>query len=222
MRSIILAGAAALAFAVPAVAQDTTTQAETQAEAETAMGPYTMTAGQQTSYDAWPADRQAAYDAWTAEIQEYFWSLTPEQQTGWWALTDEQRTQVYRMTPQQRTSAWAQISAQMSGSAAPGAAASTTAAATAAPPTSRTAAGPASTTGAMASSGDMRFVESETVQTAPPPKEEYPLCSAEVQDGCVNPRAAGKNYGNVPLDYWPGKPASEIDEPLPAKKPDGA
>src|SRR5690606_22712694 len=163
------------------------------------------------------ADRQAAYDAWTAEIQEYFWSLTPEQQTGWWALTDEQRTQVYQMTPQQRTSAWAQIAAQMGGAPAPGAAASTAATASAGTP-----AATASTTASMATSGDMRFVESETVQTAPPPKQEYPVCSAEVQDGCVNPREAGKNYGNVPLEYWPGKPASEIDEPLPAKKPDGA
>ena len=215
MRSIILAGVAALAFAVPAAAQDTTTEAETQVEAETPLGTYTMTTGQQTSYDAWPADRQAAYDAWTAEIQEYFWSLTPEQQTGWWALTDEQRRKVYQMTPQQRTSAWAQIAAQMNG-AAPGAAAATAAT------TSRTTTGTASTTASTRASGDMRFVESETVQTAPPPKEEYPVCSAKVQDGCINPREAGKNYGNVPLDYWPGKPASEIDEPLPAKKPDDA
>lgn len=35
------------------------------------------------------------------------------------------------------------------------------------------------------------------------------VCMSDAQDDCINPRAAGLNFGNVPLDYWPGKPASE-------------
>jgi hypothetical protein len=31
-----------------------------------------------------------------------------------------------------------------------------------------------------------------------------------MQDSCVNPREAGLNYGNRPLNYWPGQPASEM------------
>lgn len=38
----------------------------------------------------------------------------------------------------------------------------------------------------------------------------YPVCKGAVQDGCINPREAGLNWGNRPLDHWPGKPASEM------------
>ena len=38
------------------------------------------------------------------------------------------------------------------------------------------------------------------------------------QDGCINSWAKNKT-GNRPLEYWPGKPASEIPEKLPATKP---
>ena len=204
MRKMILVGAAALTLAVPAVAQDTAATAEAE---------FSMNATQQTSYDGWPADRQAAYDAWPGGVQEYYWTLSAEQQQGWWALTDAQRVQVYEMTPAQRTAAWAQISAQLSGAApAASASAGTAAGATAAP-------GMGSASASTAAMGNMRFVESETVQSAPAPKTEYPICEDGVTDGCINPREAGKNYGNVPLNYWPGRPASEIDEPLPAEDP---
>lgn len=36
----------------------------------------------------------------------------------------------------------------------------------------------------------------------------YDVCMNNDQDGCINPRAAGLDWGNRPLDYWPGKPAS--------------
>ncbi|GMN03624.1 hypothetical protein [Erythrobacter sp. MTPC3] len=38
----------------------------------------------------------------------------------------------------------------------------------------------------------------------------YDVCMKDDQDGCINPRAAGLNWGNRPLDYWPGKPASKM------------
>ena len=40
--------------------------------------------------------------------------------------------------------------------------------------------------------------------------KEVAVCSKTVMDSCINPREAGLKYGNVPLKYWPGKPASEM------------
>ncbi len=48
------------------------------------------------------------------------------------------------------------------------------------------------------------------------------MCTEDNQDSCINPRAAGLDFGGVPIDYWPGRPASEIDEPLPQHRPDSA
>jgi len=41
----------------------------------------------------------------------------------------------------------------------------------------------------------------------------YDVCMSDTQDSCINPRAAGLNFGNHELAYWPGRPASE--RPLP-------
>ncbi|MGB3711797.1 MAG: hypothetical protein WA985_08920 [Erythrobacter sp.] len=38
----------------------------------------------------------------------------------------------------------------------------------------------------------------------------YDVCMANDQDGCINPRAAGLDWGNRPLMYWPGQPASSM------------
>lgn len=48
---------------------------------------------------------------------------------------------------------------------------------------------------------------------------EYQVCKEGQTDSCINPRDAGLDWGGKEIDYWPGKPASEIDEPLPAEKP---
>ncbi len=190
----IYASAVALALAVPAGAAT----AQDAAAATVVSG--TMTAEQQMSYDAWPVERQGAYDGWTPELQAYFWTLTPDQKQGWWLLTDDQRMQVHAMPPEQRTAAWAQISAQMSG-AAPAAATPTRSGAT----------------------GEIRYESSPVTQTlptgaAPKADGEYPPCKGDMKDGCVNPREAGLNYGNRPLDHWPGKPASEKDTAAPAPR----
>lgn len=47
---------------------------------------------------------------------------------------------------------------------------------------------------------------------------EYPVCKGEAVDGCINPRDAGLNWGDKEIDYWPGKPASQIEEPLPVNR----
>lgn len=39
--------------------------------------------------------------------------------------------------------------------------------------------------------------------------QEYAVCVGAVVDSCINPRQAGLNFGNTPLDHWPGKPASD-------------
>jgi hypothetical protein len=45
------------------------------------------------------------------------------------------------------------------------------------------------------------------------------VCTPGKTDGCVNPREIGLDQGNKAIEYWPGKPASEIDEPLSPDKP---
>ncbi len=199
MNKLILAGAAALAFAVPASAQDMAVTSDGDA--------YVLTAPQQSTYDGWPTERQTVYSSWPSDYQTYYWTLTEPQQNGWWVLTDDQRAKVYAMTPQQRTAAWVAIEKQMSGMPA---SASATATAT------------GSTT---VSSGNMRFVSNEMVQDTPgdagPPSGDVPICSANQQDNCINAWEAGKRGKGVarPLDYWPGKPASEIPGDKPLTKP---
>lgn len=198
MKTLILAGAAALAFAIPAAAQDMAMDANGNV--------YAMTAAQQSMYDGWPADRQTMYTGWPDTYKTYFWTLTPDQQNGWWVLTDDQRAKVYAMTPEQRTQAWTAIARQMS--SMPSANASTTGM------TASTAAMGASTMGP-------RFVSGEVVQSTPadstPASGKLPICTPNQQDNCINAWEAGKRGKGVtrPLDYWPGKPASE----MPGKKP---
>lgn len=39
--------------------------------------------------------------------------------------------------------------------------------------------------------------------------KEYAVCTATVKDSCINPREAGLNFGNVPLDHWPGQTGTQ-------------
>jgi hypothetical protein len=48
---------------------------------------------------------------------------------------------------------------------------------------------------------------------------EYAVCGEGQTDGCINPREAGLDFGGVPIDYWPGQPASRVEEPLPEAQP---
>ena len=193
MRTIALRGALALALAaVPMalVAQDVMIA--------------TMTAEQQSAYDNWPADQRAGFETWPTDYRAYYWTLSANQQTGYWKLTNEQRATIAGLTPEQQIATWASIEQQMAGSPAP---------------TSATVAGTGDTmTTAVTQPGSDTLPQVTTVTTssgnyAPPPasamNKAYPLCSRTVQDSCINPREAGKNYGNRPLGYWPGKPASE-------------
>ena len=48
---------------------------------------------------------------------------------------------------------------------------------------------------------------------------EVEVCREGQQDDCINPREAGLDFGGVPIDYWPGRPASEIEGDLPREAP---
>lgn len=48
---------------------------------------------------------------------------------------------------------------------------------------------------------------------------EYDVCREGRQDGCINPREAGLDFGGVPIDYWPGQEASDIEGGLPPERP---
>ena len=199
MKHIILAGAAALAFtAVPAAADD-------HMDAEVTV--YQLGEDQVVIYDSWPEERRVVYDAWPYGVQEYYWTLEPAQADGWWVLTDPQRVRIYEMTPEQRATAWQQISSQMSGTnnaSTTGMTARTTAATTTMPAP--------------------RFVSNAVTQTLPNGYQEVadtsdlPVCKPKQQEGCINSWEKNKT-GTRPLEYWPGRPASEIDGPLPATRP---
>ena len=195
MRTFILAGAAALAFAIPgaAIAQNVAMDATGNV--------YVLTDSQQSMYDGWPAEQQGMYDGWPYNLQEYYWSLTPIQQTGWWRLNNDQRMSVYQMTPDQRIAAWNQIAAQMNGQS-----------------TSNMAATTAKTSGMSNSSMSPRFVSKPVVQSIPAadmvtPSANPPICTKDQQNNCINAWAAGERGKGVvkPLNYWPGEPASEIN-----------
>ncbi len=183
----IMAGAMLLAgVATPAVAQD---------------GAMELTTQQQTMYDGWTAEQQTTYDAWPMAAQTYYWTLDDMQKDVWWnALNNEQRVRIVGMNAQQRTAAWQSIRNQVNDATTSAAATSTTSSSA----TTRSSSANAS--------GNMRFVQNAVVQDAPAPHNgEYPPCRGDLTDNCINPREAGLDYGNRPLDYWPGQPASQMD-----------
>lgn len=69
----------------------------------------------------------------------------------------------------------------------------------------------------------IEYVGTETVQATPgdagSPSGEVPICKPQQEDNCINSWEAN-GTGNRPINYWPGRPASEIDGPLPVDRPD--
>lgn len=182
MRNLMLAGAAALSMAlVPATASADDHMAGEKME---------MTEMQKADYDSWDETQRTAYDGWDLAAQQYYWTLSDAERGAWWMLTNDQRMRVMAMTPTQRTAAWSSIMAQVNGTTTP-------AATTAAADTTAT--------------SEVRYVSNEMAQTTPMAEQpsEYPVCSKDVQDSCINSWAVNKT-GTKPLDYWPGKPASEM------------
>lgn len=201
MRTLLFASAAILtAISAPPLLAQTAMPATTSATAST--DGYVMTAEQQTMYGAWDAPQRSAYDALPSDQRTYFWTLNPGQQTGYWKLTDDQRGMVYRMTPEQRTLAWQAVEAQMNGQTPatpmtqanpPGEGMPTTgvpnpsAAAQAVPPAMP------------ADSGYQGGPYKGALTPAPADAmaKSYPVCSASVQDSCVNRGEAGTAARNT-------------------------
>ncbi len=182
MRNSLVTGAAAISLALmPQMALAQSDVPGSTNSISDKRDAYKMNDAQKSAYEAWLEDRRADYDSWPYDYQVYFWSLEPAYQEGYWILSPEQRLAIYNMTEAQQREAWASVMKQMKVQPA------TTASAT-------------------------TFVSKPMVQGDMAPKlgHDYPICKGDVQDGCINPRAAGKNWGNRPLDYWPGKPASEM------------
>ncbi|WP_170004611.1 hypothetical protein [Pseudopontixanthobacter vadosimaris] len=189
MKNLILAGAAALAMGVMPAAASAQTSATMSADA------FPMNQMQQQTYMDWADENRTDYQRWDRSTQEYFWSLTPQQREGWWALNAEQRSRVLAMTPQQRTQAWASIEAQMNGATPPMANNMATNRA-------------GMNTSAMNSNARINYVSNATVQNIPAPHQgEYPICSNNRSDNCMNPWEAGRRGPGVdrPLNYFPGE-----------------
>lgn len=215
MRPIFLAGAAAMTMiAAPVAAQvggvgpdATTASVADKRGAEMTDEQRTMyeswPAEQRSAFDAWEPDRQVMYFGWTDALRGYYWQLAPERQEAWWYLDDEQRISLFQLGEEQREVAWSSIMDQVrqingdqqaSTSASAGSHAS------------------ASTHGAATSQGNIRYEHKEMAQSTPAAQRpaEYPVCGGKVQDGCINPWAAGRRGPGVtrPLGHWPGEPAS--------------
>lgn len=225
MKTLLKAGAAML-LGTAAIATPTLTSAQTSATVNSVndkRGYDALDAAQKAEYDAWPASYQTVYTGWPAEYQSEFWTYPVDYRTaywGWpadyqtaywawpvdyrtsywtwpnnyqsyyWALTPEQQTAWWALTPEQR----GQIVAMT----------------------------PDQQMAAWSSINEQIAVkqaaQTKTIMTPSPAAQaapaartgEYPVCGGAIQDSCINPREAGKNYGNRPLDYWPGKPASQM------------
>ncbi len=190
MRTLLLASAAVFSsfVAVPLLAQSTQVQAS--------MPVYSMTPNQKVVYDAWPAAQRAAYEAWPSDYRTYYWTLNPVQQSGYWKLTDDQRGMVYRMTPEQQTLAWQAVEAQMNGQMP------ATPATQANPPgmgmpttgvPNPTAAAQPVPPAMPADSGYQGGPYKGALTPAPADAmaKTYPVCSATIQDSCVNRSESG-------------------------------
>ncbi|MXO85528.1 hypothetical protein GRI38_05740 [Altererythrobacter aurantiacus] len=223
-----MSGAAGLAlamFSAPALADHHNEGGQAMnEEMADSMDAYEMTTMQQTDYDSWNATQQSTYDNWPGGVQEYYFTLNDDQQDAWWMLNDEQRVQVYNLGETQRTAAWTsimnQVNARQSGMS--GMNNSSQTGMNNASPTGMNNSSSTAMMSNMGNSGNIRFVRNEEVQAAPAPHNgEYPICNSDMDDNCMNPWEAGKRGPGVeqPLSYWPGRPASEIDEPLPATRP---
>ncbi|GGD54138.1 hypothetical protein GRI62_04315 [Erythrobacter arachoides] len=190
MKNLLLAGAFALAsLSLPAgaMAQDASAG---------------MTAQQQAMYNAWPMERRTMYEGWPDGVRTYYWTLDRDRQNMYWMMDDADRIRIYEMPMNERDAAWQQHMEMHAAMPSTNASMTTT---TTPSRTTNASAMPAMRSGGMVQ------------QTPAAHSGEYPPCRGTVQDNCVNPREAGLNYGNRPLDYWPGQPASQMDASTPQR-----
>ncbi|MDT0575231.1 hypothetical protein RM533_03415 [Croceicoccus sp. F390] len=194
MKTILMAGAALMLGAAPiaATAQGMNTQTNTMNQRGTGM----MDAQQKAMYDSWNPDQKADYDRWPADQQSYYWTLDPVQQQAFMILTPDQRMRIYSMAPEQRTMAWQAIAKQMNGAtpmnnsmAGQNTMGQNTMGQNSMGQSSAMAGSSMGTS--MNSNSQVRYVSRQILQSgvnAVQPSE-YPVCTAQITDSCINPRA---------------------------------
>lgn len=154
---------------------------------------------QKAEYDAWPAEYQTAYLGWPMDYQTSYWGWPADYRTAYWAWPNDYQTYYWDLEPSQQEAWWA-LTPEQRGQIL------------AMTPEQQLAAWESINAQIAASEEPETLMASDTtVMDAPAPRAgEYPICGGDVQDSCIQPRAAGLNRGNVPLDYWPGQPASSM------------
>ena len=124
-------------------------------------------------------EQTADYESWPEERQVEYQTWTPVYQVYYWELAPEQQEQYWFLTPDQRIALYE------------------------VDPKERE----TRWEEIMAyANGETRqvFVNNAVVQQVPEGRNDnYPVCRGEVQDECINPRAAGLDWGNKPLPYFP-------------------
>lgn len=224
MKSILKASAALMlgtvAIAGPSIAHAQSSNPASVNSVSDKRGYDALDAAQKAEYDAWaadyrtyydtwpmanqtefwtyPADYRTAYWAWPADYRNAYWQWPADYRTSYWTWPSNYQTYYWGLTPEQQTAWWA-LSAEQRGQIL------------AMTPEQQMAAWTSINSQITASKTPNTVMTTSTTAQATPAARtgEYPICGGAIQDSCINPREAGKNYGNRPLQYWPGKPASE-------------
>ena len=222
MRTFMLAGVTALALvAAPAAVSAQTTAEGPPGSTNTVndkRGAFEMNTMQRSEYERWPAEQRTMYDGLQSTDQEYYWTLDTRQRDAFRYLNPQQRVVLYQMTPEQQQQAWVaiigQVQAMQNSATGQMAGNQTTGSQTASNQATygQPAPGPAN---AQTNWGERSpaYTRQEIVQSTPMARQpsEYPICSGDRQDSCINPYAAGRRGPGVtkPLDYWPGRTSSD-------------
>lgn len=217
MRKLLLAGAAVMLASAPVAVSAQEVPGST-ASVNDQQGYDALTEEQRAEYDAWPQDRQNYLWTLTPSQQEAYWLLTDDQRMRIQNMTPEQRTAAWQSIEAQLSQVPGQVGATAGSSGTAGASTATDGAgsgmagSSASPGAAQgsdramtgsggamsgagAAASPAaSPTGAMGRAGNTRttFESNPVVQQTPDAQvpSEYPVCGGEIQDSCINPRAA--------------------------------
>lgn len=208
MKRIFFAGAAALAMiAVPSAAQVSGAGPEATAASVSNQRAVDMSerhramydalpAEQRTAFDTWEPDRQVMYFGWDEALRGYYWNLEPAQQDAWWYLDDAQRISLFQLEEGRRDTAWNSIIEQVNSIKG----------------NQQAAAGSTQPSAAAPANGDPAYSKTEVAQSTPAAQQpsDYPVCTEEITDSCINAWAAGQRGPGVtrPLDHWPGEPSS--------------
>ena len=201
MNKMLIATATALSMAaIPAAVQ------AQQREAPENVGSFYSASHEQNLRDMDPdfrirfeqldAEKQTMYFGWDAALREYYQSLDNDRQDAWWYLSEEQRINMFQIeNATKRAESWNAIVAKL--------------------------AAEDYTDRAMAAAGTYGSDKGTVFLSRPVVQQvayadgqvagEYPVCTSDYDDHCINAWAAGMRGPDVnrPLDYWPGESVSD-------------